>query len=146
MSLVQIVLLAAMIAGAAVVVIGRAPWLGTAVAACAGLALVVTVIVSSATSRHRVQAMHRETIELTPAEARGRELFAVNCSNCHTLRAVNAVGQVGPDLDFLRPPPAVVRRRIHEGSEGLQAVMPREIVTGSDAADVAAFVAKVAGR
>jgi hypothetical protein len=146
MSLVQLVLVAATVAGAGLVVIGRAPWLGAAVSACTGLALVVAIIVSSAGSQHRVQAMHGETIELTPAEARGRELFAANCSDCHTLRAVNAVAQVGPDLDFLRPPPAVVRRRIHQGSEGLTAVMPPEILTGSDAADVAAFVARVAGR
>jgi mono/diheme cytochrome c family protein len=122
--------------------------LGVAVVGCAAIALavVVTIVVSSADRTYSVQGVHGETIELTRAEARGREQFAANCSGCHTLRAVNAVAQVGPDLDFLRPPPAVVRRRIHEGSQGLTAVMPPEIVTGSDAADVAAFVGKVAGR
>jgi hypothetical protein len=39
-----------------------------------------------------------------------------------------------------------VRRRIDEGSEASDAVMPARIVTGPEAADVAAFVAKVAGR
>ena len=120
--------------------------LALAVVACAVVALVVTIIASSADRTHRVQAMHGGTIELTPAEARGRELFAANCSNCHTLHATHAVAEVGPDLDFVRPPAAVVRRRIHEGSEAATAVMPPEIVTGSDAADVAAFVARVAGR
>jgi mono/diheme cytochrome c family protein len=146
MSLVQIVLLAAVIGGAGLAVIGRSPWLGAAVAACTGIALVVTIIVSSAERPRRVQAMHGATIELTPAEARGRELFSANCSNCHTLHAADAVAEVGPDLDFVRPSAWVVRRRVHEGSEGLMAVMPPEIVTGSDAADVAAFVSKVAGR
>jgi hypothetical protein len=40
----------------------------------------------------------------------------------------------------------VARRRIREGSQAATATMPADIVTGSDAADVAAFVAKVAGR
>jgi mono/diheme cytochrome c family protein len=146
MSLVQILLLAAMAAGVVVAAVRRAPGIGAAVVACAGLALVATIVASSAAQQHRVRAKDGRTIELTGAEARGRELFAANCSNCHALDAVNAVAEVGPDLDFLRPPAAVVRRRIHEGSQGLTASMPPEIVTGSDAADVAAFVAKVAGR
>jgi mono/diheme cytochrome c family protein len=117
-----------------------------AVAAGAVLALVLTIVASSAGRADRVQGEHGPTVELTAAEARGRKLFAARCAGCHTLRAVHAVSQVGPDLDFLRPPAAVVRRRIHEGSEAATAVMPPEIVTGSDAADVAAFVAKAAGR
>jgi mono/diheme cytochrome c family protein len=120
--------------------------LAVAVAAVAAVALVVTIIVSSAGRTYSVQGMDGETIELTRAEARGREQFAASCSGCHTLHAVNAVAEVGPDLDFIRPSSAVVRRRIHQGSEGLMAAMPPEILTGADAADVAAFVAKVAGR
>jgi mono/diheme cytochrome c family protein len=117
-----------------------------AMAAGAVLALVMTIVASSAGHDERVQGAHGQTVELTLAEARGREQFAAHCSGCHTLRAVHAVSQVGPDLDFVRPPAAVVRRRIHEGSEAATAVMPPEIVTGSDAADVAAFVARAAGR
>jgi mono/diheme cytochrome c family protein len=115
-------------------------------AAGAVLALVLATVASSAGHDERVRGAHGQTVELTPAEARGREQFASHCSGCHTLRAVHAVSQVGPDLDFVRPPAAVVRRRIHEGSEAATAVMPPEIVTGSDAADVAAFVARAAGR
>jgi mono/diheme cytochrome c family protein len=117
-----------------------------AVVACAALALVVAIIVSSAGRNHRVRANDGQTIELTRAETRGRTLFVDNCSNCHTLEAVHAVAEVGPDLDFVRPPEAVVRRRIDEGSAAAWAVMPPDLVTGSDAADVAAFVARVAGR
>jgi mono/diheme cytochrome c family protein len=120
--------------------------LAATVVACAVLALVVAIIASSADRQQRVKGVHGQTIDLTPAEAHGREQFAVNCSTCHTLRAVNAVGELGPDLDFLRPPAWVVRRRIDEGSTASTAAMPPDIVTGSDAADVAAFVARVAGR
>jgi mono/diheme cytochrome c family protein len=145
MSLAQILLLAA-VAGGVVLGLGRRPGLGAAVVACAGLALVVTIVASSAGREHRVRAMDGRTIELTRAEARGRDVFAARCSTCHALRAVNAVGDVGPSLDFVRPPAAVVRRRVHEGSSTTMAVMPAELVIGSDAADVAAFVARVAGR
>jgi mono/diheme cytochrome c family protein len=116
-------------------------------ALAAGVLLAVVAIVAWGAGRdQRVKGLHGQTIELTRAQARGRELFVAGCSACHTLRAVNAVGQVGPDLDFLRPPAAVVRRRIDQGSEASSAVMPARIVTGREAADVAAFVARVAGR
>ncbi len=146
MSLVQVLLLAAVAAGALLAGTRRGVGLGAAVVACAGLALVVTIIVSDAARGARVQPMHGQTIELTAAEANGREQFAANCSNCHTLHAVKAVGALGPNLDFLRPPAWVVRRRIDEGSRASTGVMPPKIVTGSDADDVAAFVARVAGR
>jgi len=146
MSAVQILLVVAMAAGAGLAAIRRSPALGAAVAGCAALALVATIVVSSAGSREQVRGMHGETIELTSAEARGRDWFASRCATCHTLHAVHAVGQVGPDLDFLRPPAAVVRRTINDGSQEATAIMPSQIVTGSDVGDVAAFVAKVAGR
>ena len=120
--------------------------LGAAVVAFAAIALVVAIVASSAGQGHRVRETDGQTIELTRAEARGRQQFAANCSGCHTLRAVDAVAQVGPNLDFLRPPAAVVRRRIREGSASTTAGMPPDIVTGRDAEDVAAFVARVAGR
>jgi len=125
--------------------IGRVLLLAAVVAG--GLvALVVTIAVSSGGRSAHVEARNGQTIQLTPAETHGRELFAARCSGCHTLRAVHGVAQVGPSLDFLRPPAAVVRRRIHEGSQASNAVMPAEIFTGSEADDVAAFVARVAGR
>src|SRR5215212_962210 len=47
-------------------------------------------------------------IKLTTAQQRGRELFAGACQQCHTLKAVHASGRVGPNLDVLRPPKALV--------------------------------------
>jgi mono/diheme cytochrome c family protein len=123
-------------------------WLaaGATLVACAAIAVVATIIASSAGRASQVEGRYGETIELTRAETRGRRLFATHCSSCHTLHAVHAVGQVGPSLDFLRPPAAVVRRRIREGSQASWAVMPPDIVTGPEADDVAAFVGRVAGR
>jgi len=94
---------------------------------------------------------------LTAAERRGREIFAFRCGFCHTLAAANATGKVGPNLDSLRPPASLVLNTINNGclpnppanspQQCLgQGVMPAQIIQGQDAADVAAFVAKVAGR
>src|SRR3954451_15045163 len=41
--------------------------------------------------------------ELTASQEHGRELFGQTCKLCHTLEAANAMAEVGPDLDKLRP-------------------------------------------
>ena len=85
-------------------------------------------------------------IELTAAEANGREKFARNCAQCHTLDAAAAVGQVGPNLDELRPPASLVLDAVKNGRARGQGQMPALLVEGEDAKDVAAYVAKVAGH
>jgi mono/diheme cytochrome c family protein len=85
-------------------------------------------------------------VDLSSAEAHGRELFAQNCSTCHALRAANAVGRVGPNLDQLRPPKALVLDAIAKGRARGQGQMPALLLVGEDAKDVAAFVAATAGR
>jgi mono/diheme cytochrome c family protein len=85
-------------------------------------------------------------VDLNSAEAHGRELFAQNCSTCHTLRAANAVGRVGPNLDQLRPPKVLILDAIAKGRARGQGQMPDQLLVGGDAQDVAAFVAATAGR
>ena len=85
-------------------------------------------------------------VDLTTAEAHGRELFAQNCSTCHTLRAANAVGRVGPNLDQLRPPKVLILDAIAKGRARGQGQMPQGLLAGPDAQDVAAFVAATAGH
>jgi mono/diheme cytochrome c family protein len=83
---------------------------------------------------------------LTKAEEHGRELFGQRCSNCHTLKAANAVAQVGPNLDDLRPPKSLVLSTIHTGKAAGNGQMAADLVEGQDAEDVAAFVAKAVGQ
>ena len=83
---------------------------------------------------------------LTAAEAHGRELFDQRCSNYHTLKAANAVAQVGPNLDNLRPNKALVLTTIHTGKAAGNGQMAADLVVGQDAEDVAAFVAKAVGQ
>ena len=85
-------------------------------------------------------------VDLTSDQVHGRALFAKNCSTCHTLRAVNAVGKVGPNLDQLRPPKPLVLNAIEQGRARGNGQMPADLVAGQDAQDVAGFVAAVAGH
>jgi mono/diheme cytochrome c family protein len=77
---------------------------------------------------------------LSAAEEHGRQLFVENCGSCHTLDAAGTTGQIGPDLGDIPLDDADVRRAIEIGGEG-SGTMPQNLVTGQDAADVAAFVA-----
>lgn len=89
-------------------------------------------------------------VDLTSEQQAGRAVFAHNCSTCHTLRASNAVGKVGPNLDLLVGPlqnrKGFVLSAIAEGRARGQGQMPARLVTGPDADAVASYVAAVAGR
>jgi hypothetical protein len=96
-------------------------------------------------------------ITLNAPERRGRQLFGENCGVCHTLAASTSVGKVGPNLDMLKPPAGLVLNTINNGCVQNpppnspqsclgQGTMPAQLLEGRDARDVAAFVAKVAGR
>jgi hypothetical protein len=85
-------------------------------------------------------------VQLSAADIRGRALFARNCATCHTLRGANAVGKVGPNLDELRPPKALVLNAIALGRAQGRGQMPAELLAGVDAQDVADFISTVAGR
>jgi mono/diheme cytochrome c family protein len=76
---------------------------------------------------------------LSPAEQHGRQLFVDNCGACHTLDAAGTVGNVGPNLDDISITEEDVRTAIRIGGKG-SGNMPRNLVAGQDAQDVAAFV------
>lgn len=81
------------------------------------------------------------SVTLTAAEAKGREQFGETCANCHTLSAADAVGKVGPNLDIARPNRALVLTMIRAGG----GQMPPGLLSGTQADDVAAFVAAATG-
>jgi cytochrome c5 len=109
------------------------------------------------TGNHHNASAQVGGIKLNAAEKSGRELFGQHCGVCHTLAAANAVGKVGPNLDVLKPAQSVVLNTINNGclpnppkgsNQGClgYGVMPAAVVQGEDAQNVAAFVAKVAGK
>ena len=83
--------------------------------------------------------------DLTESEKHGRELFGLRCANCHTLQAANAIAQVGPNLDQIRPNKATVLNAIENGKSAGNGQMAGGLYTGEDAEDVANFVAKAVG-
>jgi len=62
------------------------------------------------------------------------------CGSCHTLKAANAGGQIGPDLDAVRPSFATVRAKVAQGGGGMPSFKGQ--LTPQQIRDVAAFVAK----
>lgn len=89
----------------------------------------------------------------------GLDLFATNCGACHTLAAAGTDGVVGPNLDeTLVPTPPADPSALADSFEGnatrtLTAVecglagrMPKGILQGAQAEEVAAFVAAYAGQ
>ncbi|MFN8122187.1 MAG: c-type cytochrome [Thermoleophilia bacterium] len=73
----------------------------------------------------------------------GKAVFTANCAGCHTLSDAGASGQVGPNLDDLKPDEATVKTTVTNG----RGVMPSFKGTLSDQqiADVAAYVSSEAG-
>jgi mono/diheme cytochrome c family protein len=83
-----------------------------------------------------------------PAAARpaaGAAVFKqADCGSCHTLAAASASGQVGPNLDTLRPGFEAVRAKVAAGGGGMPSFAGR--LSEDQIRDVAAFVAENAGR
>ena len=75
----------------------------------------------------------------------GKVLFRETCWSCHTLAAVQAGGNTGPNLDTLGVDKQRVLNAIKRGGTG-DGRMPAGLLVGEDADDVATYVAKVAGQ
>jgi mono/diheme cytochrome c family protein len=101
--------------------------------------------------------------------AHGKQLFQEKCGSCHTLADAGTQGKIGPNLDDAFSGPrregfkeSTIRNVVHgqvkyaienpagfvkgpNGGDLPAPGMPRNLVTGDDAQDVAAYVASVAG-
>ncbi len=82
-----------------------------------------------------------------PAAARpaaGGSVFAsAGCGACHTLAAAGTNGQIGPNLDRLRPSFAAVQAQVSKGGGGMPSFAGQ--LTPAQIRDVSAFVATRAG-
>jgi mono/diheme cytochrome c family protein len=91
--------------------------------------------------------------DVAPELETGKELFVTNCGSCHTLYKAGTDGVVGPNLDELLAPPSptppaadTIKPRVLAAIEnGVAGRMPAGILTGSQAEEVADFVAQTAG-
>jgi cbb3-type cytochrome c oxidase subunit III len=86
-------------------------------------------------------------------QANGQKLFAAKCGGCHTLAAAGTPGTSGPNLDqaFARArkegfKESTIQNVVLDQVRDAAPPMPKGLVEGRDAQDVAAFVAAVAGQ
>jgi mono/diheme cytochrome c family protein len=107
-------------------------------------AVVPAAVISAVKDRNDIPEAN--VSNLTEAEEHGRELFGRRCANCHTLKAANAIASIGPNLDQLRPNKELVLDAIENGRSRGNGQMAGGLYTGSDADDVASFVAKAVGQ
>ena len=83
----------------------------------------------------------------------GGKLFASKCAGCHVLAAAGSQGTIGPNLDdafgadrrqgFKQ---STIQNVVLDQIRLASAPMPKNLVKGQDAQDVAAYVAAVAGK
>jgi mono/diheme cytochrome c family protein len=81
----------------------------------------------------------------TTAAPNGKAVFAsAGCGACHTLKAAGATGNVGPNLDQLKPAEPIVERQVTNGGAAMPAFKGR--LSPAEIKAVAAFVSSVAGK
>ena len=49
----------------------------------------------------------------------GKVFASAGCGSCHTLKAAGAKGQVGPNLDELKPDESTVEHQVRAGGNGM---------------------------
>jgi cytochrome c6 len=69
---------------------------------------------------------------------KGKVIFVANCSTCHTLKAANARGSIGPNLDQKKPTYAKIVLRVTNGKGVMTSF--KAMLTKTQIQDVAAFV------
>ena len=118
--------------------------------ACAAAALAVVAVGCGGTQEIDVSSKEKQM-------RHGAELFSERCSGCHTLEPAKARGSKpegqaaggertnGPNFNVRKENRDDVLFAIRNGGFS-GAIMPANIVVGSDAEDVALFVERYAGR
>ena len=72
-------------------------------------------------------------------------MFAsAGCCSCHTLKAARATGNVGPNLDQLKPDFARVKHQVENGGGPMPAF--KGTLSAKQIDDVSAYVSSVAGK
>ncbi|MEA2287204.1 MAG: quinohemoprotein ethanol dehydrogenase [Solirubrobacteraceae bacterium] len=80
----------------------------------------------------------------TASAAEGKQVFTQNCGGCHTLAGAGTNGQVGPNLDDLKPDEATVERQVTNGGGKMPAFKDR--LSAAQIKAVATYVSSVAGK
>jgi len=74
----------------------------------------------------------------------GKKVFtSAGCSGCHTLKDAGATGNIGPNLDDLKPSEAIVQHQVEVGGGAMPAFKGQ--LSATQIQDVAAYVSSAAG-
>ena len=73
----------------------------------------------------------------------GKDIFTANCGSCHTLKDAGTKGNVGPNLDQLKPSLAIVQKQVTNGGGAMPAF--KGTLTAAQIMAVAKYVSSVAG-
>jgi mono/diheme cytochrome c family protein len=77
--------------------------------------------------------------------AAGKKVFeSAGCSGCHTLKDAGSTGNVGPDLDQLKPAKSAVQHQVEVGGGAMPAF--KGTLSPTQIAAVATYVSSVAGK
>jgi mono/diheme cytochrome c family protein len=115
--------------------------LGLAIAACGGGGGSSSSSSSSASSSSTASTSGGGA---QSASAQGKQIFTSNCGGCHTLADAGTNGQVGPNLDDLKPSKAVVVRQVNNGGGQMPAFKGK--LSDAQISAVATYVSSVAGK
>ena len=74
----------------------------------------------------------------------GKDIFTANCGSCHTLADAGTNGNVGPNLDQLKPSQAIVQHQVTNGGGAMPAF--KGVLTPAQITAVAKYVSSVAGK
>ncbi|HZN21690.1 MAG TPA: cytochrome c, partial [Gaiellaceae bacterium] len=77
------------------------------------------------------------------ASTSGKDIFVANCGSCHTLADAGTTGNVGPNLDQLKPPEKIVEHQVINGGGAMPAF--KGTLTPAQITAVAKYVASAAG-
>jgi cytochrome c553 len=86
---------------------------------------------------------HAVVIPTNADPAKGKVVFRANCGSCHTLSDAGTGGQIGPNLDQVRPDYGTTHAKVESGGGGMPAFSGQ--LTPQQIRDVAAYVATKAG-
>jgi mono/diheme cytochrome c family protein len=118
---------------------------------CAGLAALALVLAgcgggddSSSSSSSTQQSTSTAAGGAESASAAGKTIFTSNCGGCHTLADAGTNGQVGPELDKLKPDKGTVQRQVTNGGGKMPAFKGK--LTDAQIDQVATYVSSVAGK
>jgi cbb3-type cytochrome c oxidase subunit III len=84
------------------------------------------------------------TVTQTISGTNGKDIFKSQCASCHTLADAGATGTVGPNLDQLKPPFAIVQNQVIHGGGVMPAFKGK--LTDAQIKAVATYVSQNAGK